>query len=291
MTIREMEIFVSLVEHKTMRKTAEELFISQPTISGAIATMEEELGVRLFERLGKKLLITASGNKLLKYSQQILNLHSEMYEDITNDSNHMRLRVGATISVGGKLLNSILKEWPHLQPFVTITNTHEIEQKILNSELDLAIVEGSIHSNEIVCKPMFLDKMYLFCSINHPTIKSDKISITQLEGEKFILREVGSGTRDMTLDLLKSNHVTVTELWSSNTIDSICEAVKNNFGVTIFSDRLFQGNAYLTENMLRKVEIIDCDCSRTFHFIYHKDKYPSNLFTEFKSLCEKLSDV
>ncbi|MGL5694691.1 MAG: LysR family transcriptional regulator, partial [Peptostreptococcaceae bacterium] len=153
MSIRHLRIFIMVAECGKMSVAAEKLFITQPSVSQVIKEIEDYYGIRLFERLSKRLHITESGELLLKYAKHIVESFDDMERILKYKGQHVSLRIGATITVGNCILNDIIdkveKENPQISTKVTINNTDIIENMLLNSELDVAIVEGIISHKDL----------------------------------------------------------------------------------------------------------------------------------------------
>lgn len=132
MTLRHLEIFLAVAETGSMRKAAEQLYISQPTVSGAIREMEEEYDVLLFERLNQRLFITPEGRQLTIYARELLSLFHEMEYTLRHSSDHAILRIGATLTVGTCVLPEILRqleEQKHIPTSVQVENTRHHRPK------------------------------------------------------------------------------------------------------------------------------------------------------------------
>ena len=145
MTIRHLRIFIAVAETGKMGLAAKQLYIAQPTVSQVISDMEKSYGVKLFERLSKKLYITPQGERLLSYARHIVSLFDEMERSMRNSSAQVLLRVGATITVGSCVLSPIIRRYEELFPLsqvqVFVDNTRLIEEMLLESQLDVALVE------------------------------------------------------------------------------------------------------------------------------------------------------
>ena len=140
MTLRHLEIFLAVAETGSMRKAAEQLYISQPTVSGAIREMEEEYDVLLFERLNQRLFITPEGRQLTIYARELLSLFHEMEYTLRHSSDHAILRIGATLTVGTCVLPEILRqleEQKHIPTSVQVENTRTIVQRLAEGALDI----------------------------------------------------------------------------------------------------------------------------------------------------------
>ncbi|ADH60173.1 transcriptional regulator, LysR family [Thermoanaerobacter mathranii subsp. mathranii str. A3] len=284
MTLRDIEIFVTVCELKSMSAAAKKLYMSQPAISQAISQMEGELQVRLFDRIGRKLSLTYAGEILYSYGKRILNLVKEA-ESTLDDVRNMRmgrLRVGTSTTVGIYLLPEIIGEFRkkfNIDVYFTIGNTAEIEKLILDNSIDLGIVEGPVHSRDIVVTPYIDDELYLVCSKSHRWAKKKNISPAEIENEDIIMREKGSGTREVFEEAMARNNVKYRIKYVLNNTEAIKKAVEANIGVSVISRLAVKKE--IRGGRLLKVDIENIRFKRKFSIIYHKDKFKSNLFEEF----------
>lgn len=285
MTLRSLEIFVSVVKYGKMSEASKQLHISQPTISQAIHELETEYNVMLFNRLSKKLYITDAGKQLYTYAKNMLNLRDEMEKNMISLSSNKTITLGATMTVGKCILVDIIKEFeeshPNIKVNVIIDNTVTIEKLLLNGELDLAIVEGTIRSNDLLSYPIIPDNLVLVCHPTHCIANNNSIDISELSKYPFILREEGSGTREVFEAQLKAHNVSIKIKWNCHGSDSIVEAVLANQGVTVISKRLVE--SYVKDNMLRIVNIDKVRMDRNFSLVYHKTKLITSHLNNFIS--------
>lgn len=168
MTLRNLRIFLAVADCGSMSEAAKKMHIAQPSVSGTISEIEEQYQVRLFERLGRRLYITPTGEQLCEYARHILSAFDSMEQRLRNADDTDMLRIGATVTVGTCILGDVLKryiaETGHPAPRVLVDNTQVIEQQLLKSELDAAIVEGSISSPDLVTQCMMNDPLALWCA-------------------------------------------------------------------------------------------------------------------------------
>ena len=199
MTIRHLKIFITVAECGSMNTAAKELFLSQPTISQAIRELEEYYDTRLFDRLSRRLHITPAGQELLNNAYPVVAQFNQLERNMEKGRQKDIIRIGSTITVGSCLISNVLNDFDRLMPETEtctfIGNTHTIEEKLLKSELDIALVEGEIHHPDLVMVPGIRDFLVLGCAANHPFAGRDAIHVKDLEGRKFVMREQGSGTR------------------------------------------------------------------------------------------------
>lgn len=146
MTLRDLEIFCAVCDENNMTAAAEKLYISQSSISQVIANIENEFGVKLFERYSKRLYITESGRILQDYARHVLFSFNEMQDKLRGYGAIKVIHVGASVTIGTNLLPEITKVFSEFQPNVKIAafvgNSSVVEEKILKNDLDFALVEG-----------------------------------------------------------------------------------------------------------------------------------------------------
>ena len=287
MTIRHLKIFVEVAETGKMSTAAKNCYISQPTVSQAIHELEEYYGVLLFERLSKRLYITESGKKLLTYARQTLHSFDQLEEAKHNDRLVDRLRIGATVTVGNCLLAEIISklrlEKPGLELYSQVGNTQQIQEMLLNSSLDIALVEGSITHPDLNCVPVVDDFLVLACSPEHPFASRHEISFRDLENQDFVLREPGSGTRELFTRSLQPQDIHIKIACEANTPQAIRNMVMYNNLLTVISIRLIE-----EEVKTGKIHILRNNTSgwdRNFYLVTHKNK----TFTPAMQLLKELS--
>ncbi|EGT3986350.1 LysR family transcriptional regulator [Clostridioides difficile] len=278
MTIRSLEIFVKVAECGKMSEVARNMYITQSSVSQAISEIEKEYGVKLFDRISKKLYLTEAGKKLLGYGRHLLAVNEEMNDCMKHCAKNIRIRVGATVTVGTCVISPIMLELykvnPLIEPEVFVEDTRLIAKKLLNSELDIAIVEGKIKHPDIVTKSIINDNLVLICSHKHEFYKRDSIKVSELSNQPLIMRELGSGTRAQLEKQLKELKIPMNIRWSCYNSETILRAVVDNFGIAVISELLIED--YLKKHLLWACDIEGINLHRTFDIAYHRSKF----FTE-----------
>ncbi|MDK3206620.1 LysR family transcriptional regulator [Clostridioides difficile] len=278
MTIRSLEIFVKVAECGKMSEVARNMYITQSSVSQAISEIEKEYGVKLFDRISKKLYLTEAGKKLLGYGRHLLAVNEEMNDCMKHCAKNIRIRVGATVTVGTCVISPIMLELykvnPLIEPEVFVEDTRLIAKKLLNSEVDIAIVEGKIKHPDIVTKSIINDNLVLICSHKHEFYKRDSIKVSELSNQPLIMRELGSGTRAQLEKQLKELKIPMNIRWSCYNSEAILRAVVDNFGIAVISELLIED--YLKKHLLWACDIEGINLHRTFDIAYHRSKF----FTE-----------
>ena len=298
MTIRHLRIFETVAREGKMGAAAKSLFISQPSVSQAIKEIEEHYGVKLFERLAKKLYITENGKMLLQYSRHILESFDEMEMSLKRSADKVKLRVGATITVGSYLLEPIITEFEKQNSLVkvkvVVNNTQILQEMLLDSELDIGIIEGEMTSSELIREVICEDELVMAVSKEHSLYgivdkykgisgtSIGQVKISDLEGINLISREAGSGIRSSFEEVLKRNNVHMPIKWECTNTETIKAAVIAGQGVAVFSKRSIEKE--VIEKKLHIVDIEDISLSRQICVVYHKDKFRSKQLTAFLEL-------
>lgn len=293
MTLRHLRIFIAVADCGKMNAAANKLYISQPTVSQAIKELEEHYNMLLFERLGKKLHITENGKELLYYARSIVKQFDDMEEKIFESNYLEKIRIGATLTVGNCILGNVIKRFKELNPkteiYSYINNTKNIEEKLLQSELDIGIVEGMITSPNLVAVPVVNDHLVLVCSTKHPFAKRKTINLQELENESFAIREEGSGTRALFENYMHEHGVPIKVVVEGSSIDVIKKAIIENQCLSVISIRL-------VEEEIKKGEIYvipysESSWDRYFSVVYHKNKVITDEMNTLIEVVENYKDV
>ncbi|WP_094551886.1 LysR family transcriptional regulator [Petroclostridium xylanilyticum] len=287
MTLRHLKIFITVADLSSMTKAAESLYIAQPTVSQAVSELESYYDVKLFDRLSRRLYITEAGKQLLGYARHITALFDEMEQAMKNTKKNGILKVGASVTVGSVLLPQLVSEFarthPSMQIEATIKNTKEIEALIIKNVIDFGVVEGVVHTPDIVSTAFMDDELVLVCGKSHSLYNAKSITPFELSKLKFIVREKGSGTRELFESMLASMDIKWQLLWECNGSEGIKSAVASGIGVTVISKRLVEKEVQNGE--MSEVAIDGIRFIRKFSIIYHKNKYLTEAVKDFIKLC------
>lgn len=292
MNFRKLNIFYETAQCLNMTKVAKQLYISQPSISQAISELEEELEVRLFDRIGKKLYLTYEGEIYLTYVRRILNLQKEGLETIKsyNCGKKGKIIIGASTTIGTYILPNIIKKfnekYKEIDISLIIENTEHIEVLLLENKIDFAFVEGSVNAKEILVEKIWDDKLIFVANNDNELVKRNKPELSELKNNKIVMREAGSGTRKIVEGYLKSNNIDYNiamEIGNSEAIASIVEA---GLGVACISYKCVEDK--LNAGRLKKIDFKDFNLRRDLYFIKHNDKILSSNMELFVNEIKKL---
>ena len=287
MNLHSLSVFVEVVRRGTMSGAAEELYLSQPAVSKTIANLEEHYETKLFERLGNKLAITESGTQLYRHAIQLLDQAKQMERALMGKGE--TLRIGATLTVGSTLLTSIVKsfkkQFPQINILIKVTNTREIEELLLDSQLDLALVEGEVKSPKLVFLPVIEDRLILACPSDHPLAGKETVFLDELSSYPFHMREKGSGTRELFENFMMRQGYDLEIVYESTCPISIRSAMKEFSLMSVLSFRLIEeglkrGSFYA---FAPETEVWE----RSFSIVYHRDKHLSPTLKAFHHHIER----
>ncbi|MEG1678020.1 MAG: LysR family transcriptional regulator [Clostridia bacterium] len=277
MTIRHLKIFITVADTGKMNAAAEALYISQPSVSQAIREMEEAYGVKLFDRLSQKLYMTDGAKQLLPYARHVVESFEAMDLMMKNAGEHPKLRVGASVSVGtclmGAIVEAVKQQKPAFHLEVVVNNTSVIEQMLLNSQLDIAVVEGVVSSADLIQQALCKDELVVVVGKGHAFFQKESINLPQLEGQALIARESGSLNRNQYERLLAEEHISLRKIWSCTNTEAIKNAVLAGNGLTILSSMLVQQE--VKAGTLAIVPVNGVRVEREIRLIYHRNKYLS----------------
>ena len=287
MTLRHFQIFVVVSDCMNMTMAANQLYMSQSAVSQAIGELERHYEVKLFERLSRKLYLTHAGESLLGYARHIIRLNLEAENEMKNQQDNGLVRVGASVTIAAcilpRLAAALQQTFPKLRFEVTEDNTAKIEALLFRDELDLGLVEGAISSADLLCKPFAQDRLLLLCSRDHPFTKRSTIDRLELERENFILREPGSGTRQLFESRMREHGIRWQSSWTCTNTESIKLAVAENLGITVLSE--LAAKREVDSGSLVPIPVEGLVFERQFQLIYHKNKYLTKSMQHLIAFC------
>jgi DNA-binding transcriptional LysR family regulator len=289
MNTRQFQIFLTVCESGTMTGAAKILFMTQPSVSQVICELEKEYGVHLFERLNHRLYLTAAGDQLRIYANQILHLSDQAKKELADLGGGGSIRVGASLTIGTYILpgfiNSYREKIPKAEIFTRVDNTSVIEKLILEDQLDLGLVEGPIHSPYIREEAFSDDELVIICGSDHSLWGRRVIELNELAGNAFIIREPGSGTRDIFERVMSDLGVNWKIAGVYNNTEAIKQAVKGNLGLAVVPRISVQEE--IKRGQVWVIEVKGLNLKRKFNLVYHHQKFFTLAIQTFIQTCKK----
>ncbi|ETA79760.1 LysR family transcriptional regulator [Youngiibacter fragilis] len=288
MTLRHLRIFVKVCETGSVTLAGEELFIAQPSVSLAISELESYYGIKLFDRISRRLQITESGKFFLQYATHITGLFDEMEKGLKNIDATGTIRIGSSVTIGNHLLPGYIKAFREIYPEIRIEavvdNSDRIEEHVLKNRLDFALVEGSVHSEYITGKRFMDDDLVVICSKDHILAGRDSVSPRELSSMDLLLRERGSAGRETLEGIFSAFGFEVRPTFESISTQAIVRAIEAGLGVSFLPYLLVKED--IEKGMVRMLKLEGASFERHFSIIHHKNKFITPGMQAFMDLCK-----
>lgn len=283
MTLRHIRIFVEVYEEKSITGAARRLEMAQPAVSLAVREMETHYGTKLFERSGRGIRPTEAAAHLYEDAARLISLYEEMDRKMKNWDRAGELRIGSSISIGSCILPRLVRDfsrnYPDLDVFVRINSSDIIEQDILSDRLDFGLIEGRIHSEKIHARVFMDDELIPVCSRFHPLADRKDVPLEALAGERFLMREKNSGTRELAESNFAVKGFHIRPVWESSSTAALISAVSEGLGISVLPKRMLEKE--LRSRRICSFSIRDLDLARPYFIIYHENKYISPVMEDF----------
>ncbi len=244
MDLWRLEVFCKVLELRSFTKAAEAVLLTQPTVSEHIRTLEEMVGEKLVDRLGREALPTPAGQILYRYAQKILRLRQEAIEAIATYKGDLsgRLVLGASTIPGTYILPRIIGSFKARHPSIELTlkilSTGQIVEAVLRGDLEFGLVGSNWKDRRLKTEEIFSEELVLAIYPEHPWRSRDEVGMEELYGESFILRERDSGTRMVTTQILEAHGFDFSKLFvvaEMATTQAVVQSIKARIGISILS--------------------------------------------------------
>lgn len=272
-TLKQLKVFLAVARSKNLTAAAAQLFMTKGAVSQTITELEKRLGQSLFERHNSRIFINSEGEKLIPVADELLSRANDINHIFSNNHIDVAVFLGCSKTVGSYILPGLLagfKKEHNWFPKVNIENTRDLINKILNFELDLAIVEGVITDDNITSTKWIKDEMVVVAAIDNQLATGDSISFSTLSRQPWILREQGSGSRSYfehhLAPLLEDPEI----ILSLDAIDSILSCVQQDLGLTLASKLIMESPFFSDHFAILNTEK---QFFRTISLCHHKYKY------------------
>lgn len=293
MDFKQIEAFISVARFKSFSKAANTIFLSQPTISSHIASLERELNVQLFDRTSKEVYLTPAGHTFLEYAINIINTRNNAISNLSdfNTTISGKLNLSASTTPCNSLVPKLIKKFSHIYPDVKFNITEESSGNIIKNIIDLqceiAIVGTTINNGKIKSYKLMEDDLVLISSteLNIP----NEITLKDLLKYKFIIREKNSATRttlDTALESKSINPNLLNVFCEVNTLDNLLQFVKLGTGVSIISEKISLD--YIDSSKIKISKIKDLLLKRNLYLIVNSKRTLTPIANAFFNMCDEM---
>ncbi len=285
MTFRELEIFFSLSENSSVSSVAKEKGLSQSAVSLSIKSLENDLGERLFNRIGKKLILNERGRLFRqKTFKSFLELKDAQNLFSKNKLSGV-LRILASKTIGTFVIPEIvykfLENYKEVNIIKETKNSAEIIKSVLNGEIDIGFIETEFENENIIKEKIGEDELVIVSGEEY----KKEVFIDELKNKKWLLREKGSGTREMFLNSLGEYGKNINIFMEFSGFIEIKNLLKHKDTITCISKYAVKNE--LSKKELFEVKVKNFEFKRNFYLIYHKNRFKTLLFNKF---CEFIKD-
>jgi LysR family transcriptional regulator, low CO2-responsive transcriptional regulator len=274
-TFHQLKVFEVTARRGSFTRAAEELFLTQPTVSIQMKQLTKAVGLPLFEQVGKRLYLTQAGRELLATCQDIFERLSQFEMTVSDlqglKRGQLRLSVITTAKyVIPRLLGPFCEQYPGIDVSLTVTNHEHILERLRDNLDDLYIPSQSPENMDVHCHSFLDNPLVVLASRNHPLAKEKHIPLERLNGESFIMRESGSGTRQAVERLFRENDISIKVRLELGSNEAIKQAIAGGLGISVLSRHCLALEGQSGQLVILDVEAFPIE--RHWHIVYPKGK-------------------
>jgi DNA-binding transcriptional LysR family regulator len=284
-TLRQMKVFAAVARHLSFTRAARELHLTQPAVSQQVKLLEQEVGLPLFEKIGRKVQLAPAGAELLRYATQAIELLREAGESLAAMRGLKRgvLKLGA-VSTAKYFAPSLLSAFTPAYPEVTIKfgvgNRLEIIKQMAANEIDLVIMGRPPRELDTIAEPFARHPLIIIAAPDHPLAGKRRIPLKQLASEQFLIREEGSGTRASMEHVFRERQVPFRVSMEVSSNETIKQAVMAGMGISFISAHTV--GLELAAGRLVLLDVIGLPIMRDWYVMHLREKQLSPIAAAFR---------
>ncbi len=275
MTLRHLRVFLAVYQTQNVTRAAERLHMTQPTVTRAVQELERYYGVRLFERINRRLYITQSGRQLYARAVHIVGSFDRMEKELKNWDEFGLLRIGATPTLASVLLPKTLmtfeKKHPKLHVRCSVENGTHLQEALADDRLDFALIEGEVAAEHLHAEPFSEDRLILLLPPDDPRRNAPALTLRELAESPLLLREKGSMGRSFLDRVFAAHNLPLEPLMESISTHAIIQAVHAGLGISFLPQRLIRHSVESGFVATRAVD--DEPFVRRNFAAWHEDKF------------------
>lgn len=288
MDLRQLEVLCKIVELKSFSRAAEAIYLTQPTVSGHIKTLEEEVGTRLLDRLDKEVVPTRAGLILYRYARKILELRHEARQALDHFLGSLQgeLLIGGSTIPGEYIMPGLIVQFRQRSPQVTVAlrigDTRRIIRSVGDGELELALVGARPQESRVELRPFMRDTVVLVTAPGHPWAERGELQVEELKGQTFVWRERGSGTRDAIERALAEAGIPTNQLGAAaemGSTEAVRQAVRAGLAPAFISRRAVADD--VAAGRLTEVKVPGLSLEREFYIATQRGRTRSPVAQAF----------
>ena len=277
---RHLETFCRVADLKSFSKAADDLFLTQPTVSGHILSLEQSLSLRLFDRASREVRLTKSGEVFREYASKLLSLRKNMLNALSEFSRGIRgeLSLGSSTIPGEYLLPKLIGDFKKNHPSFVISlkigDTKEVIQYVLQDQVELGVIGAKLNHPSLHYEKYEEDQIIVVAPSGHPLTRKKKVDLDELLKEPWIIREEGSGTRIAVERALRRKGRTLKQfnvVMEMGSTSSVKEGVKARLGLAFISGRATEGE--IRQGSFSRIDVEGWEpISRQIYIVSHRGR-------------------
>ncbi|HSC07011.1 MAG TPA: LysR family transcriptional regulator [Steroidobacteraceae bacterium] len=290
-TLRQLRVFAEVAQNLSFTRAARELHLTQPAVSQQVKLLEADVGLPLFEQIGRKVQLTSAGTELLRYANQILDLVRETGEALAALKGLKRgvLKLGAVSTAkyfAPSLLAAFTPDYPEVRIKFSVGNREEVIQQMAANDIDLVIMGRPPRELDTIAESFAQHPLVIIAAPDHPLARKRRIQLRELAAENFLIREDGSGTRASLEHVFREHGVTYRASMEMSSNETIKQAVMAGLGVSFISMHTL--GLELKARKLVLLDVVGLPLVRDWYVIHLREKRLSPIAAAFRSfLLEK----
>lgn len=292
-TLRQLEIFLELARNPHLGRVAESIGLTQSAVSMAIKSLEDVLDKKLFDRINKKLILNEYGRLFYKKVNPIVKELGEIENLFRDEFYYGEIKIGVSSSIANYLIPQIIFGFKEKYKGVTITmetgNTQEVVNLIEAGQVDMGFVEGEFNSIDVIKEALGDDELFIVTGDKEMVAKQKEYEIEELLDKKWILREKGSGTREVFLNYLGEYTKRINVFMELDHAGGVKSILHNNDTLACLSQYCVRKE--LVSGLLHRLAIKDMRFTRSFYTVWHRNKILSPILLEFIEMAKQYKRI
>lgn len=284
-TLRQLRIFDAVARHLSFTRASDELHLTQPAVSMQIKQLEQEVGVHLFEQVGKRIYLTKAGDELLRYGRSIAQLLTEaeqVFEEMKGlHRGHLGITVASTANYFvPRLWATFRMRHPSVSVSLDVTNREGLIRALATNETDLVIMGQPPEDMDLVAQTFMPNPLVVIAPPTHPLCAARGIPLQRLKGETFLVREQGSGTRSLMERVFAEKGLDPATPIEMSSTEALKQGVEAGLGLALLSMHTLD-----MELALKRLVVLDVQgfpVLRDWYIVHHASKRLSVIAQAFK---------
>ncbi|MFC1834681.1 LysR substrate-binding domain-containing protein [Thermodesulfobacteriota bacterium] len=285
MNLNQLAVFHAVAKTLSFTRAASELFLTQPGVSKHVKALETHIGTRLFDRLGKKVVLTQAGEILFETTEEMFRLLDRGLSRIDDlvGLRAGRLTVGASVTIGIYIAPRVIKEffetYPDVEVALDISLSREVVDKVLDDTIDVGLVGHPVGDDRLMVSRFMQDEFVVVVSSDHDWASRQSIDPWELASQPFLVSRRGSGTKTVVEERLAEEGISLGKATEFGNTEAVKKGVQAGLGAAVLSK--YTVKTEIDVALLRAIPIEGVQLTRGLYAVHRKDKHISRVIEEF----------